>query len=78
MVGKCGGLIMIPMTVRKKNMNKEELIQRIQDRLESVDEYFGSEQDDNQYDREYFYGLHDAYLFVLKILGVETDKEYFN
>jgi len=59
-------------------MDKEELIRRIQDRLEGVDEYFGSPQDDSQYDREYFYGLHDAYLFVLELLDVKTDKEYFN
>ena len=59
-------------------MDKEEIARRVLERLEDCDEYFGSEQDDSSYDREYFYGIHDAYVWVLNLLGVEHNKEYFN
>lgn len=59
-------------------MDQTELVEKIQDRIDDITEFLSSDRNDSAYDREYAYGLNDAYVTVLDFLGVQHGNEYHN
>ena len=59
-------------------MDQTELVEKIQDRIDGIMEFLNSDRNDSAYDREYAYGLNDAYFTVLDFLGVQHGNEYHN
>lgn len=59
-------------------MDQTELVEKIQDRIDDITEFLNSDRNDSAYNREYAYGLNDAYITVLDFLGVQHGNEYHN